>query len=238
MARRNAIWEEMIADPTSCFGTILYAYFHHIVLMYINSHKTRYAEEQKTFQIQHGEKYIQLKAYTDQLEAELRETKTKMDAVSTTNEELRECKALKSQTSLKQYPSPAGSASSATAVTALTANPGLAPPPQFSRSISRPVMRTAPQSAHHTVAISRPKMHISRPETPGMLRRPGGTVFERMQRPDFASAADGNKPNSTCQTEDTGDDLAATAFTPSTRAASSTTIRIFRLQADTSFMNP
>ncbi|KAJ8544479.1 hypothetical protein ON010_g11786 [Phytophthora cinnamomi] len=29
------------------------------------------AEEQKTFQIQHGEKYIQLKNYTDQLEAEL-----------------------------------------------------------------------------------------------------------------------------------------------------------------------
>lgn len=48
------------------------------------------AEEQKAFQIQHGEKYIQLKNYTDQLEAELRETKSKMQALTNSNDELRE----------------------------------------------------------------------------------------------------------------------------------------------------
>lgn len=47
-------------------------------------------EEQKTFQSQHGEKYIQLKTYTDQIEAELREVKAKMQNLTTSNDELRE----------------------------------------------------------------------------------------------------------------------------------------------------
>ena len=51
------------------------------------------AEEQRTFQVQHGEKYIQLKTYTDQLEAELRETKSKMQALTGSNDELREVKS-------------------------------------------------------------------------------------------------------------------------------------------------
>ncbi|KAF1790713.1 Zinc finger, RING-type, conserved site [Phytophthora cactorum] len=69
----------------------------------------------------HGEKYIQLKNYTDQLEAELRETKSKMQALTTSNDELREaykeksrkcrnwekmCKTLKAQPSTRQFPSP------------------------------------------------------------------------------------------------------------------------------------
>lgn len=48
------------------------------------------ADEQKAFQAQHGEKYIQLKAYADQLEVELSETKSKMQAITTSNDELRE----------------------------------------------------------------------------------------------------------------------------------------------------
>lgn len=48
------------------------------------------AEEQNAFQMQHGEKYIQLKNYTDQLEAELREIKPKLQTLTTSNEELRE----------------------------------------------------------------------------------------------------------------------------------------------------
>lgn len=40
--------------------------------------------------MQHGEKYIQLKNYTDQLEAELREIKPKLQTLTTSNEELRE----------------------------------------------------------------------------------------------------------------------------------------------------
>ncbi|KAG7396813.1 hypothetical protein PHYBOEH_001673 [Phytophthora boehmeriae] len=47
-------------------------------------------DEQKAYQIQHGEKYIQLKNYTDQLEAELRETKAKMQTLTASNDELRE----------------------------------------------------------------------------------------------------------------------------------------------------
>jgi hypothetical protein len=47
-------------------------------------------EEQKAFQAQHGEKYIQLKNYADQLEAELRDSKSKVQSLSSSNEELRE----------------------------------------------------------------------------------------------------------------------------------------------------
>lgn len=47
-------------------------------------------EEHKAFQSQHGEKYIQLKSYTDQIEAELREVKAKMQNLTTSNDELRE----------------------------------------------------------------------------------------------------------------------------------------------------
>ena len=63
------------------------------------------AEEQRTFQLQHGEKYIQLKNYTDQLEAELRETKSKMEGLSTANEELREVGAFSFHTLLLCYKS-------------------------------------------------------------------------------------------------------------------------------------
>ncbi|UIZ20685.1 hypothetical protein KXD40_000142 [Peronospora effusa] len=69
------------------------------------------AEEQKAFQIQHGEKYIQLKSYTDQLEAELRETKSKMQTLTNSNDELREvsshstrsCHAIALKCSLYDY---------------------------------------------------------------------------------------------------------------------------------------
>lgn len=47
-------------------------------------------EEQKEFQAQHGEKYIQLKNYADQLEAELQDAKARVQGLTTSNEELRE----------------------------------------------------------------------------------------------------------------------------------------------------
>jgi hypothetical protein len=66
-------------------------------ISYVHNYSPRFsftAEEQKAFQVQHGEKYIQLKNYTDQLEAELRETKAKMQALTTSNDELREVSSL------------------------------------------------------------------------------------------------------------------------------------------------
>ena len=47
-------------------------------------------EDQKNFEAQHGEKYIQLKNYTDQIEAELGEIRSKMESLTSSNEELRE----------------------------------------------------------------------------------------------------------------------------------------------------
>ncbi|KAI9923088.1 hypothetical protein PsorP6_000295 [Peronosclerospora sorghi] len=83
----QTIWEAMMADPSSCFGTAIF------LMLFVSQQeeiRRQQAEEQKNFQTQHGEKYIQLKNYTDQLEAELRETKSKMQALTTSNDELRE----------------------------------------------------------------------------------------------------------------------------------------------------
>ncbi|KAE9098933.1 hypothetical protein PF010_g15369 [Phytophthora fragariae] len=125
--RTEAIWEEMMADPSSCFEHFQQALDFILFQLAQDSYsrqeeiRRQQSEEQKTFQIQHGEKYIQLKNYTDQLEAELRETKSKMQALTTSNDELREaykeksrkcrnwekmCKTLKSQPNARQFPSP------------------------------------------------------------------------------------------------------------------------------------
>ncbi|KAF0685663.1 Aste57867_22499 [Aphanomyces stellatus] len=67
MQKLEVIWEEMLADPSSCL-----------------------VEEHKGYQQQHGERYLQMKSYTEKLEEELQEFKNKVSTLTTSNDDLRE----------------------------------------------------------------------------------------------------------------------------------------------------
>ncbi|KAE9331609.1 hypothetical protein PF008_g15341 [Phytophthora fragariae] len=247
VADPKAIWEEMMADPSSCFEHFQQALgnvasvqmFRNIVDMctnavinkilswYVvyarssmrnaNSFRLQFqlaqdsysrqeeirrqqSEEQKTFQIQHGEKYIQLKNYTDQLEAELRETKSKMQALTTSNDELREaykeksrkcrnwekmCKTLKSQPNARQFPSPTRSTmgmpqqEGGTLVTQAS---------QFSRPSMRPMARTYAVDGSSS-SMRNPMANMGRPETPRAIQRPNVGMFERFSRPQIGGSS-------------------------------------------------
>ncbi|KAJ8518657.1 hypothetical protein ON010_g18180 [Phytophthora cinnamomi] len=156
------------------------------------------AEEQKTFQIQHGEKYIQLKNYTDQLEAELRETKAKMQALTTSNDELREaykeksrkcrnwekmCKTLKAQPSARQFPSPTRS------TMGMPQQEGSAlvtQASQFSRPSMRPMVRPYAVDGSSS-SMRNPMASMGRPETPRAIQRPNVGMFERFSRPQIGA---------------------------------------------------
>ncbi|KAG6612625.1 cyclin b1 interacting protein 1 [Phytophthora cinnamomi] len=225
--RTEAIWEEMMADPSSCFehfqqalDFILFQLAQDsyrqvsammlrmtmegakykdllVVLPKISSQeeiRRQQAEEQKTFQIQHGEKYIQLKNYTDQLEAELRETKAKMQALTTSNDELREaykeksrkcrnwekmCKTLKAQPSARQFPSPTRS------TMGMPQQEGSAlvtQASQFSRPSMRPMVRPYAVDGSSS-SMRNPMASMGRPETPRAIQRPNVGMFERFSRP-------------------------------------------------------
>ncbi|KAE9001381.1 hypothetical protein PR002_g17929 [Phytophthora rubi] len=218
--RTEAIWEEMMADPSSCFEHFQQALgnvasvqmFRNIVDMCTNAVinkilscrqeeiRRQQSEEQKTFQIQHGEKYIQLKNYTDQLEAELRETKSKMQALTTSNDELREaykeksrkcrnwekmCKTLKSQPNARQFPSPTRSTmgmpqqEGGTLVTQAS---------QFSRPSMRPMARTYAVDGSSS-SMRNPMANMGRPETPRAIQRPNVGMFERFSRPQIGGSS-------------------------------------------------
>ncbi|KAK1932590.1 hypothetical protein P3T76_012174 [Phytophthora citrophthora] len=172
------------------------------------------AEEQKAFQIQHGEKYIQLKNYTDQLEAELRETKTKMQALTTSNEELREAYKEKSrkcrnwekmasfrllylegallsdssQPSVRQFPSPTRS-TMAPMHMQQQEEPHIAQASQFSRPSMRPLARPYPGETPNP-SMRNTMLSMGRPKTPRQTQRPNVGIFERFSRPQLGSLRD------------------------------------------------
>ncbi|EGZ26231.1 hypothetical protein PHYSODRAFT_484616, partial [Phytophthora sojae] len=146
------------------------------------------------FQIQHGEKYIQLKNYTDQLEAELRETKSKMQALTTSNDELRECKTLKAQPSARQFPSPTRSTmgmpqqDGGTLVTQAS---------QFSRPSMRPIARPYAVDGSSS-SMRNPMGNMGRPETPRTIQRPNVGMFDRrVISPDSATGRSKNPDRAT-----------------------------------------
>eukprot|EP00644_Phytophthora_capsici_P012635 jgi/Phyca11/112813/e_gw1.23.402.1 len=165
----------MMADPSSCFVMT--------------------AEEQKAFQIQHGEKYIQLKNYTDQLEAELRETKTKMQALTTSNDELRECKTLKAQPSVRQFPSPTRSTMAPMHMQQHGEPPG-AQASQFSRPSMRPLARPYAAEAPNP-SMRNTMLSMGRPKTPRQIQRPNVGIFERFSRPQIGSSVIKNSDRAT-----------------------------------------
>ncbi|CAH0516390.1 unnamed protein product [Peronospora belbahrii] len=208
--RTEAIWEEMMADPSSCFEHFQQALDFILFQLAQDSYRQvneetrrQQAEEQKTFQIQHGEKYIQLKSYTDQLEAELRETKAKMQALTTSNDELREaykeksrkcrnwekmCKTLKSQSSnVRQFPSPTRSTmgmmhqgEGGALVTQAS---------QFSRPSMRPMARPYMGDTSNSSTSRNPMMSMGRPETPRAIQRPNIGMFDRFSRPQIGGSS-------------------------------------------------
>ncbi|KAL0591672.1 hypothetical protein ABG067_000814 [Albugo candida] len=153
-------------------------------------------EDQKNFEAQHGEKYIQLKNYTDQIEAELGEIRSKMESLTSSNEELREayrekarkcrnwekmCKALKAQHTTRGAPSPSSSSASMGHTIRPESNAYGTLPAQFARSISRPLSYTSEKSPG---MLLRPQVApLRRPETPNIVRqRPNRPILERVPR--------------------------------------------------------
>ncbi|KAI9999108.1 hypothetical protein PInf_003794 [Phytophthora infestans] len=140
------------------------------------------AEEQKAFQIQHGEKYIQLKNYTDQLEAELRETKSKMQALTTSNDELRECKTLKAQPSTRQFPSPTRSTMGGISMQQQDGGALVTQANQFNRPSMRSMGRAYAVDAS-TTSMRNSMANMGGPETPRTIQRPNVGMFDRFARP-------------------------------------------------------
>ncbi|KAF4146918.1 zinc-RING finger domain [Phytophthora infestans] len=155
------------------------------------------AEEQKAFQIQHGEKYIQLKNYTDQLEAELRETKSKMQALTTSNDELREaykeksrkcrnwekmCKTLKAQPSTRQFPSPTRSTMGGISMQQQDGGALVTQANQFNRPSMRSMGRAYAVDAS-TSSMRNSMANMGGPETPRTIQRPNVGMFDRFARP-------------------------------------------------------
>ncbi|TDH73600.1 hypothetical protein CCR75_008454 [Bremia lactucae] len=160
------------------------------------------AEEQKAFQVQHGEKYIQLKNYTDQLEAELRETKSKMQTLTTSNDELREaykeksrkcrnwekmCKTLKGQRNARQFSSPPRSTIEGAGVGQHNGGALIPKATHFSRPSMRPLAK------NNAIDASSPSMRISmansnRLGTPHLSQRPNAGMFDRFLRPPIEEA--------------------------------------------------
>ncbi|ETL83017.1 hypothetical protein L917_16945, partial [Phytophthora nicotianae] len=210
----------MMADPSSCFEHFQQALDFILFQLAQDSFRQeeirrQQAEEQKAFQIQHGEKYIQLKNYTDQLEAELRETKSKMQALTASNDELREaykeksrkcrnwekmCKTLKAQQSTRQFPSPTRS----------TMGGGLSVQQQDGGALvtqanqfSRPSMRSMgrPYAVDASSSSMRNSMaNMGGQETPRTIQRPNVGMG------DFTSISAATRwiQNSACETENTG----------------------------------
>ncbi|KAF4037101.1 zinc-RING finger domain [Phytophthora infestans] len=204
--RTEAIWEEMMADPSSCFEHFQQALdfilfqlaqdsFRQVRVM--EEIRRQQAEEQKAFQIQHGEKYIQLKNYTDQLEAELRETKSKMQALTTSNDELREaykeksrkcrnwekmCKTLKAQPSTRQFPSPTRSTMGGISMQQQDGGALVTQANQFNRPSMRSMGRAYAVDAS-TSSMRNSMANMGGPETPRTIQRPNVGMFDRFARP-------------------------------------------------------
>ncbi|KAL4110725.1 hypothetical protein PRIC1_002414 [Phytophthora ramorum] len=205
--RTEAIWEEMMADPSSCFEHFQQALDFILFQLAQDSYsrqeeiRRQQAEEQKAFQIQHGEKYIQLKNYTDQLEAELRETKSKMQALTTSNDELREaykekarkcrnwekmCKTLKAQPNARQFPSPTRSTMG---IPQQNGGTLVAQASQFSRPAMRPMAARPYAVDPSNSSMRNPMANMGRPETPRTIQRPNVGMFERFARPQIGGSS-------------------------------------------------
>ncbi|OWY95362.1 hypothetical protein PHMEG_00034657, partial [Phytophthora megakarya] len=173
----------MMADPSSCFE-----HFQQALVFICSSSwpKIHIVEEQKAFQIQHGEKYIQLKNYADQLEAELRETKTKMQVLTTSNDELREaykeksrkcrnwekmCKSLKSQPSIRGQGSPTRSTMGGMGMQQQDDNNITIPTTQFTRPSMRPMARSYGVDGSSS-SMRNPMGNMGRAESPRTIQRP------------------------------------------------------------------
>ncbi|KAL7680683.1 putative Zinc finger, RING-type [Plasmopara halstedii] len=183
--RGAAIWEEMMADPSSCFVSV----------------STRFLQ---AFKIQHGEKYIQLKTYTDQLEAELRETKSKMQALTASNDELREasaykeksrkcrnwekmCKTLKAHPSARQFPSPTRSTMEGMGMQQQNGASLVTQTSQFNRPSLRPTARSYAVNAP-APSMRNSMANMERLESPRVSQRSNIGLFDRFSRPHIGGA--------------------------------------------------
>ncbi|KAF1317088.1 hypothetical protein FI667_g15007, partial [Globisporangium splendens] len=188
-----AIWEEMIADPSACFGKKK----PQISIARCSSTDTVHLLHRTLPTIAD----INLrKTYTgtvlNQIEAELREIKSKMQSLTTSNEELREAykeksrkcrnwekmyKALKGQSANRQYPSP-GSTVSAAPPMMRSENNREGQSPAFA---ARPLVRPYISSSQ----MMRPQLSsMPRPESPVQQRSSGG-MFDRFARPQLGTTA-------------------------------------------------
>ncbi|KDO34075.1 hypothetical protein SPRG_01349 [Saprolegnia parasitica CBS 223.65] len=99
------IWEEMLADPVSCMAQIQEAmrflmfqqaqenYREALTMGKERMHNElslQVFDEHKEYQQQHGQRYLQMKSYTEKLEEEINELKNKMVVLNNTVEETRE----------------------------------------------------------------------------------------------------------------------------------------------------
>ncbi|EEY53646.1 uncharacterized protein PITG_07336 [Phytophthora infestans T30-4] len=175
----------MMADPSSCFVSAGPGFF----------------------QIQHGEKYIQLKNYTDQLEAELRETKSKMQALTTSNDELRECKTLKAQPSTRQFPSPTRSTMGGISMQQQDGGALVTQANQFNRPSMRSMGRAYAVDAS-TSSMRNSMANMGGPETPRTIQRPNVGMGE------FSSIGPATwwAQNSGRATENTGASISTNGF--------------------------
>ncbi|CAH0494029.1 unnamed protein product [Peronospora farinosa] len=184
----------MMADPSSCFEHFQQALVSASPRFVQEEIRRQQAEEQKAFQIQHGEKYIQLKSYTDQLEAELRETKSKMQTLTNSNDELREaykeksrkcrnwekmCKTLKAQPGARQFPSPTRSTMGMMHQEGGTL---VSQASQFNRPAMRPMGRSYAVDTSSS-STRNPMASMGGQETPRMIQRPNVGMFDRFSRP-------------------------------------------------------
>ncbi|CAI5740067.1 unnamed protein product [Hyaloperonospora brassicae] len=184
----------MMADPSSCFEHFQQALVPAGSRLVQEEVRRQQAEEQRAFQVQHGEKYIQLKTYTDQLEAELRETKSKMQALKGSNDELREaykeksrkcrnwekmCKTLKSQSGSRQFPSPTRSTMG---MLHQEGGPLVSQASQFSRPSMRPTARPYAGDAPSS-SMRNPMGNMGISEAPRAIQRPNVGMFDHFARP-------------------------------------------------------
>ncbi|CEG40684.1 cyclin b1 interacting protein 1 [Plasmopara halstedii] len=205
--RTEAIWEEMMADPSSCFEHFQHALDFVLFQLAQDSFRQeeirrQQADEQKAFKIQHGEKYIQLKTYTDQLEAELRETKSKMQALTASNDELREaykeksrkcrnwekmCKTLKAHPSARQFPSPTRSTMEGMGMQQQNGASLVTQTSQFNRPSLRPTARSYAVNAP-APSMRNSMANMERLESPRVSQRSNIGLFDRFSRPHIGGA--------------------------------------------------
>ncbi|GMF32090.1 unnamed protein product [Phytophthora lilii] len=102
-----------------------------------------------------------------------------MQALTTSNDELRECKTLKAQPSSRPFPSPTRSTMG---MPQQDSGALIAQANQFNRPAIRSMARPYAVDASSS-SMRIPMANMGRPETPRAIQRPNGGIFDRFSRP-------------------------------------------------------